>query len=114
MSVIVFGRYEELLDTPEWRSERELAWKLLRQHAMWWEPGYAKTIVHGTERSLAPVFYRIHVAQVTGRRTLRSGRSRRYRTAEERCGRRRRHYKRFCGWFRAGSGSSPGGMLSTL
>ena len=69
MSVIVFGRFEELLDTPEWRSEREIAWKLLQQHAMWWEPGYAKTIVHGAERPLAPVFYRIHVAQVTGRRT---------------------------------------------
>ena len=36
MSVIVFGRYEELLDTPEWRSEREFASKLLQQHAMWW------------------------------------------------------------------------------
>ena len=29
LSVIVFGRYEELLDTPEWRSEREFAWKVL-------------------------------------------------------------------------------------
>ncbi len=67
MSVIVFGRYEELLDTPEWRSEREFAWNVLRQYAMWWEPGYAKTIVHGTERLLAPVFYRIHVDRITGR-----------------------------------------------
>jgi uncharacterized protein len=64
MSVIVFGRYEEL---PEWRSEREFAWKLLRQYAMWWEPGYAKTIVQGTERLLEPVFYRIYVARITGR-----------------------------------------------
>jgi len=67
MSVIAYGRYEELLDTAEWRSERELAWKLLRRHAMWWEPGYVKTIVHGTERSLAPVFYRIHIDRITGR-----------------------------------------------
>jgi uncharacterized protein len=66
-SVVAYGRYEELLDTAEWRSERERAWKLLRQHAMWWEPGYVKTIVHGTERSLAAVFYRIHLDRVTGR-----------------------------------------------
>jgi len=29
---------------------------------MWWEPGYVKTILHGTERHLVPVLYRIHVA----------------------------------------------------
>jgi len=68
MSVIVSGHYEELLDKPEWRSEREFAWRLLQQYAMWWEPGHAKTIAQGTERLLAPVFYRIHVARITGRR----------------------------------------------
>lgn len=51
-SVIAFGRYEELPDRPEWHSERESAWKLLQNYATWWEPGYAKTIVHGTERIL--------------------------------------------------------------
>ena len=67
MSVIVCGRYEELLDTPQWRSARELAWRLLQQYAMWWEPGHVKTLVHGTERAFASVFYRIYVAQITGR-----------------------------------------------
>ena len=67
MSVIVCGRYEELLDTPQWRSARELAWRLLQQYAMWWEPGHVKTLVHGTERVFVPVFYRIYVAQITGR-----------------------------------------------
>jgi nitroimidazol reductase NimA-like FMN-containing flavoprotein (pyridoxamine 5'-phosphate oxidase superfamily) len=68
MSVVVFGRYEELPDAPEWQSERELAWKLLKRDAMWWEPGYVKTKVHGTERPLAPIFYRIHPDRITGRR----------------------------------------------
>jgi hypothetical protein len=62
VSVIVFGRYEELPDTPEWRSARTFAYKLLQQHAMWWEPALAKTILHGTERPLEPVFYRIEVS----------------------------------------------------
>ncbi len=70
VSVIVFGRYEELLDTPEWRSEREVAWKVLQRYRMWWEPGYSRTIVHGTERVLAPVFYRIHIDRITGRQAI--------------------------------------------
>ncbi len=68
MSVIVFGRYEELFDTPEWRSAREFAWRLLQRYAMWWEPGHVKTLAHRTARLLTPVFYRIYVAQITGRR----------------------------------------------
>jgi uncharacterized protein len=68
LSVIVFGRFEELPDLPEWRMERALAYALLQRKAMWWEPGYVKTIFHGTQRPLAPVFYRIHIAQITGHR----------------------------------------------
>ena len=68
VSVIVFGRYEELPDTPEWRSARAFAYKLLQQHAMWWEPASVKTIHHGTARPLLPIFYRIHVVQITGHR----------------------------------------------
>ena len=66
-SVIVSGRYEELPDTPEWSIEREMASKLLQENAMWWEPGYVKTILHGRERSLVPLFYRIHITHITGR-----------------------------------------------
>ena len=69
VSVIVFGRYEELPDTPEYQPERAVAYKfLLQKNAMWWEPGYAKMILHGTQRPLVPVFYRIHVVQITGHR----------------------------------------------
>jgi nitroimidazol reductase NimA-like FMN-containing flavoprotein (pyridoxamine 5'-phosphate oxidase superfamily) len=69
-SVIVLGRYEELPDTPEWRSARAFAYKLLQQTAMWWEPAYVRTILHGTQRPLVPIFYRIHVVQITGRRAM--------------------------------------------
>jgi nitroimidazol reductase NimA-like FMN-containing flavoprotein (pyridoxamine 5'-phosphate oxidase superfamily) len=67
-SVIVVGRFEELPDAPEWRSERSLAHDLLQRKAMWWEPGYVRTIVHGTERPLVPVFYRIRITEITGHR----------------------------------------------
>ena len=65
-SVIVFGRYEELPGKPEWNIERTTAAIMLQKNGMWWEPGYAKTILQGRERSLVPVFYRIHLTQITG------------------------------------------------
>ena len=68
LSVVVFGRYEELPHTPEWQIERELSYKLLQQHAMWWEPAYVKPTLHGRERPLVPIFYRISVERITGRR----------------------------------------------
>ena len=67
-SVIVFGRYEELSDDPEWQSAREFAYKLRQEYAMWWEPAYVKTILHGTQRPLVPVFYRIYIGRITGHR----------------------------------------------
>jgi len=68
VSVIVFGRYEELPDTPEWQGTRKLAHTVLKRNAVWWEPAYVKTILHGTQRALVPVFYRIHGLQITGHR----------------------------------------------
>src|SRR5262249_15849460 len=53
-SVVVLGRYEELTDTPEWADERGRAHALLKRHPVWWEPGYARTVVHGSERPLEP------------------------------------------------------------
>jgi uncharacterized protein len=66
VSIIILGRYEELPNTPEWNTKREVAYALLQQKAGWWEPGYAKTIVEGTERPLAPVYFRIRIEQITG------------------------------------------------
>ncbi|HEY6420410.1 MAG TPA: pyridoxamine 5'-phosphate oxidase family protein [Candidatus Binataceae bacterium] len=67
MSVIVFGHYEELPNTPKWRDAREYAYKKLQQrNAIWWEPGYVKTMLHHTDRQLEPLFFRIHIVQITG------------------------------------------------
>jgi nitroimidazol reductase NimA-like FMN-containing flavoprotein (pyridoxamine 5'-phosphate oxidase superfamily) len=66
VSVVVFGRFAELPDAPEWQSARALAHDLLQKKAMWWKPAYVKTILHGAERPLVPVFYRIHIEQITG------------------------------------------------
>jgi nitroimidazol reductase NimA-like FMN-containing flavoprotein (pyridoxamine 5'-phosphate oxidase superfamily) len=67
-SVVVFGRYEEILDTPQLKPVRELAYNLLRQPERRWEPVLAQGTIKGQERPLLPLFYRIFVEQITGRR----------------------------------------------
>jgi uncharacterized protein len=70
VSVIVFGRYEELPDTPEWQDARALAHKLLQKFAMWWEPAYVESIHESKPRPLVPIFYRIHADRITGHRAV--------------------------------------------
>jgi nitroimidazol reductase NimA-like FMN-containing flavoprotein (pyridoxamine 5'-phosphate oxidase superfamily) len=41
-SVVAYGRYEELPDTPEYSHKRQLACSLLQRHPVSWEPGYVK------------------------------------------------------------------------
>jgi len=65
LSVVVFGRYEELPDTPEFGCARVQAHELLQQRAMWWEPAYVAT---EHREQLTPIFFRIHIKQMTGHR----------------------------------------------
>ena len=67
-TVVVFGRYLELSDTAEMRSERALALELLQQRAQWWNPGSLRMMQAGTPPALVPIFYRISIVQITGRR----------------------------------------------
>jgi nitroimidazol reductase NimA-like FMN-containing flavoprotein (pyridoxamine 5'-phosphate oxidase superfamily) len=88
-SVLVFGHYEELPGEvgahpgrEPWRPEGHPAWsgsrerdpvplrvfELLQPHAGWWQPGVASGTLRSPGRPLAPVFYRIRIDRVTGRR----------------------------------------------
>jgi nitroimidazol reductase NimA-like FMN-containing flavoprotein (pyridoxamine 5'-phosphate oxidase superfamily) len=70
VSLVVFGHYEELPDTQESKTNRELAYALLQQKADWWEPAYSKTIIGGKERALVPVYFRIKIDEITGRQAI--------------------------------------------
>jgi uncharacterized protein len=65
MSVVVFGRYEELPDTPEYTCTRAHALEVLQKRAMWWQPASVAT---ERREQRPPIFYRIHIGQVSGHR----------------------------------------------
>jgi len=68
VSIVVFGRYEELPDTPAYEGARIQAHRALQTHAMWWEPAYMSQKNRDQPHSLTPVFYRIHIEKMTGHR----------------------------------------------
>lgn len=72
-SVVVFGRYEELTDTPEHESARAEALELLQRRPMWWEPGYIGEEHRDQPHSLTPIFFRIHIDKMTGHRSTADG-----------------------------------------
>ncbi|CAN5650871.1 pyridoxamine 5'-phosphate oxidase family protein [soil metagenome] len=67
-TLVIFGSYEELIDTPQLAAERSFAFDLLSQRPMWWQPAY----VAGTHRTVSekadPIYFRIHISQMTGHR----------------------------------------------
>jgi uncharacterized protein len=69
-TVVVIGRFEELKETPEFLAVRQLAHDVLAKKAMWWEPGYVKTLRRGEERRLVPVYFRIAIMEITGHRAF--------------------------------------------
>jgi nitroimidazol reductase NimA-like FMN-containing flavoprotein (pyridoxamine 5'-phosphate oxidase superfamily) len=92
-SILIFGQYEELPRTPEeeqaqrhapepsprkghptWTSfpeqERLHAHELLQRHAGWWEPGCASFTHRKPEETVTPVFYRIRIDRISGRRAI--------------------------------------------
>ena len=69
-TVIVLGRYEELLKTVN-DADRTLAYDLLQRRPMWWEPAYTKAVIQGKERPIEEgVFFRIRISEITGHQAI--------------------------------------------
>lgn len=68
MSVIAFGRYEELPDTQEFEMARKHAYSHLQKRVMWWEPAYISQEHRDQPHSLTPIFFRIKIERMTGHR----------------------------------------------
>jgi len=69
-SVVAFGEYEELTETPERADEREFAYDLLREdRSRWWQPGLSSAELRGSSPDFPPaVYFRIRIGPMTGRR----------------------------------------------
>jgi nitroimidazol reductase NimA-like FMN-containing flavoprotein (pyridoxamine 5'-phosphate oxidase superfamily) len=68
-TVLVFGRYEEIGDSPRESALRRRAIELFEQRPQWWLPAAGK-LASGEEHH-APVVYRILMDRVSGRRAVR-------------------------------------------
>jgi uncharacterized protein len=67
-SVVVFGQYEELRKLPEWMDPSLHALELLNKEAGWWKPGCESSRLRDPAQSLEPLFYRIRIGHISGRR----------------------------------------------
>lgn len=65
MSVIVSGRFEELPQAPGYEDARAHALEVLQKREMWWQTAY---VARDDRRPHPPIFYRIHIVQMTGHR----------------------------------------------
>jgi hypothetical protein len=67
MTVVAFGRYEELSDVSEWEAEREHAQALLEERDWWRGPALSTSAHRGGSYG---VWYRIHIERLTGFRAM--------------------------------------------
>jgi nitroimidazol reductase NimA-like FMN-containing flavoprotein (pyridoxamine 5'-phosphate oxidase superfamily) len=67
-TVVVFGRYDEIDDSPEQQHARHRALHLFQKQSEWWLPGGASVAGHEPH---SIVVYRIQIESVTGRRAAR-------------------------------------------
>ena len=67
-TVLIFGRYEEIQESPEEAEARQRALDRFRQRPEWWLPAGATVESRHPE---AAVVYRIQIERVTGRQAMR-------------------------------------------
>jgi uncharacterized protein len=65
-SVIVYGRYRELPDLPQFAEERDRARKLLEARSLWWQTAFETRRLKSEGDLIPPLFYAIDIDSVTG------------------------------------------------
>jgi len=69
-SVVVEGSYRELPDLPQFADERNHARELLEARSLWWQTAFASRRLKSAYDLIAPLFYSIDIASVTGYRAV--------------------------------------------
>ena len=68
-TVLIFGRYEEIEDTPESAETRKRVWQLFQERPEWWLPATAQV---GSHKPAPVVIYQIHIDRMSGRSVSRN------------------------------------------
>lgn len=69
-TLVIQGRYEELPDTPQLAHEIDTAHDLLAKSAVWWEPGYSRTLNAGGERPIEFIWFRVSILEISGHQAI--------------------------------------------
>ena len=69
-TLIIFGRYEELLDKLEFHAERQYAHGLLSQYPMWWQPAFVAGANRSKQGNDDPIYFRIKIESISGHRAV--------------------------------------------
>jgi uncharacterized protein len=69
-SVVLYGRYRELPDLPQYAEEREHARKLLETRSLWWQTAFASRRLKSDNDLIPPLFYCIEIESMTGYRSI--------------------------------------------
>ncbi len=70
ISFVIFGRFEELSETPEFEEMRRHAFDLLSRDPMWWQPGFVAGTHSPDQANVAPIYFRIHIQTISGHRAV--------------------------------------------
>jgi len=70
ISVVVRGRYEEFPDRAEYADRRQHAQSVLEKRSLWWQTGLASAQARGSFNPDLPVFYCIHIDEISGHRAM--------------------------------------------
>jgi uncharacterized protein len=68
MSVVIFGKYVEIPNGPEFAKSREDIRSLLQKRSLWWQSGYTASQIRRKPKAPSPVFFYIGIEEITGLR----------------------------------------------
>jgi hypothetical protein len=68
MSVVIFGKYVEIPNGPEFAKSREDIRSLLKKRSLWWQSGYTASQIRRKPKPPSPVFFYIGIEEITGLR----------------------------------------------
>ncbi len=68
MSVVIYGKYVEIPNGPQFAKSRADIRTLLQKRSLWWQSGYTASQIRRKPKPPIPVFFFIRIEEITGLR----------------------------------------------